>query len=81
MSRRTLTKIIRTHEKYTDKDGVEHIVKRDAPLPPLEDKVSVCFVCGGEMLVSDGQLKRYHRECRKYRHRSYGSIRRNTKQT
>lgn len=85
MSHQTLTKFWRKHEEdltpAIEHDGLAgvssgartHTVKRAVPLAALPlNQSSVCKVCGYVMLVADGTLAMYHKECRKYRrtHRS-----------
>lgn len=38
----------------------------------LPDSVAKCQVCGTEMKVSDGQIKKMHGKCRKFRFSNFG---------
>lgn len=73
----TRTKHGRTYETVTMKDskGEEylHEQKRAERLPAKPRQSKACGVCGGPMMVSIGQIARFHRECREQGRRSKGS--------
>ena len=65
MTKRTITKFIRTHQKGTDENGVVKFFKRLFTLPPLPMKEKPCGICGEPMKYSEGQIVYSHSACRK----------------
>ena len=56
----TQTKLIRQYEVIDRK-----LVKRIKPLPAMPMHEKTCPVCKKTMYVSDGQLMRTHKQCKK----------------
>ena len=73
MSKYTQTKIDRTFETAPifDKEGqpIGRETHRIASLAPEPRQERPCEGCGKPMVVAQGQIARYHKECRKLKNR------------
>lgn len=69
MTKITASRYNRLFDKKEIKDNTGKIIfsyeeRKKEPLPVVPNVHNICVLCGQDMLVSPGQTKRFHSDCR-----------------